>query len=282
MTPDRVSAPSALLWLLVAGGCAPAAPPDDRPRVAVSVAPLRFVVRAVAGERVRVDVMIPPGASPVTYEPTLAQRGALETTALYVKVGHPGFPFEAAWLDGILAGVEGLTVVDASAGVPLREGDPHLWLVPRNVERVAVQVEAALEEILPRERAALRANLEAFRDLAREVDEDVRALLRDAQGAEFFVLHPAWGYFADEYGLRQVAVEREHKEPDPHELAQLIRHARESRARVIFVQPQLDATAARTLARETGARVEVLDPLAEDWDENLRRAARAVAEAVAG
>lgn len=263
---------------LLVTACGRDAPRDPRPLVAVSIAPQRFVVRAVAGDLVRVEVMIPPGASPHTYEPTLRQIRALEEAALYVKVGHPNFPFEATWLDRILADVPGLAVVDASAGLPRRDDDPHLWLVPRNVEHMAVQVEAALEKLLPAERDTLRANLDAFRGRSQELDHEIQSLLEDRKGGEFFVFHPAWGYFAEEYGLRQVAVEHEHKEPDPHELAELIEHAKESKAPVIFVQPQFDRKSAQTVASETGARVEVLDPLAEDWEANLRHAAHALGE----
>ena len=267
-----------LLCGLLLAACAPGAPPDGRPLVVVSVVPQRFVVEGVAGDLVRVEVMIPPGASPHAYEPTLRQLRALEEAALYVKVGHPNLAFEVTWLDQILTELPGLPVVDASAGLPHHEDDPHLWLVPRHVEHMAAQVESALEEILPAERETLRANLAAFRGRVQDLDREIRSLLAGREGAEFFVFHPAWGYYAEEYGLRQVAVERERKEPDPRELADLIRHAKEAQARVIFVQPQFDAKSARTLARETGARVETLDPLAEDWAGNLRHTARALAE----
>ncbi|MCG8590168.1 MAG: zinc ABC transporter substrate-binding protein [Proteobacteria bacterium] len=273
---------AALVGVLLAAACAPRHDNDARPLVVVSVAPQRFVVRAVADELVRVEVMIPPGASPHTYEPTLAQVRALEEAALYVKVGHPKFPFEAAWLDQMLAEVPGLPVLDASAGLQLDDReDPHLWVAPHHVDHMAVQVEAALERVLPAERAALRRNLVEFRGRIAELDRAIERMLGDAEGAKFFVFHPAWGHFAEAYGLRQVAVEHEHKEPDPHELVELIERAREARVRVIFVQPQFDPTSAKLVAEETGARVETLDPLAEDWEANLRRSARAIAQGLA-
>jgi zinc transport system substrate-binding protein len=269
----------AALWCgVLLNACGPDAPRDDRPLVAVSVAPLRFVVRAIAGDRVRVEVMIPPGANPHSYEPALQQARALGEAAVYVKVGHPNFPLETVWLDRILSDAPDLVVVDASAGLPRRDGDPHLWLVPRHVEHMAVAVEAALEKVLPAEQETLRTNVDAFRSRVRALDREIRGLLEARKGAEFFVFHPAWGDFAEEYGLRQVAVEHEHKEPDPHELAELIQHAKASQVRVIFVQPEFDRKSAQTLAQEAGARVEILDPLAEDWEANLRHAARALAE----
>jgi len=251
---------------------------EGRPLVFVSVPPQRFVVQEVAGDLVRVEVMIPPGASPRTYEPTLSQMQAFEKAAMYVKVGHPNFPFEKTWLDRLLRDAPKLRVVDASSGLELREGDPHVWLAPAHVAHMAGRVASGLEEVLADEEEQLRENLEAFRERVAEVDRRIARMLADAEGEEFFVFHPAWGYFAEAYGLRQVAIEHDHKEPDPREMADLIERVRDAKAAVIFVQPQFDATSARTIARETRARVEVLDPLAEDWDENLIRAARALAE----
>ncbi len=254
--------------------------PQDRPLVMVSVLPQKYVVDRVAGELVRVEVMIPPGASSHAYEPSVAKMAKLGDATLYVKVGHPHFPFEEAWLEKILAEAPGLAVVDGSAGIESREGDPHVWVAPRHVEKMAIGVEAALEDVLPEHHEPLQKNLAAFRAEIAALDEEIRTLLAEREGGRFLVFHPAWGYFAEAYGLEQVAIEHEHKEPDPHELAELIEHAREEGVKVVFVQPQFDSAAAETLAREIGARVEPLDPLAYDWPANLRRAARALAEGI--
>ena len=220
------------------------------------------------------EVLIPPGASPVTHEPGVAQLKALEEAALYVKVGHPSFAFEAAWLDDLLAGTEGLVVIDGSEGVASRGGDPHVWLAPRHMEQLAIRIEAALREILPQHRGALAANLAAFRAEIAALDLELEAAFAEAERPGLLVFHPAWGYFAEAYGLEQVAIEHQHQAPDPYELGELIERARRERIDVVFVQPQFDPSSAETLAREIGARVETLDPLAYDWPANLRRAAR--------
>ncbi len=259
-------------------GCPGERAAETRPLVMVSVLPQQYVVDRIAGELVQVEVMIPPGASPHSYEPSLAKLSRLQDAALYVKVGHPNFPFEAAWLGGMLAEAPGLPVVDASAGLESREGDPHVWVAPRHVERLAIQVESALEKILPEHRDTLQANLAAFRTEIDVLDQEIRATLADKRGREFLVFHPAWGYFANAYGLEQLAIEHENKEPDPRELEALIEQARADGIQVVFVQPQFDPAAARTVANEIGARVEPLDALAYDWAANLRRAARALDE----
>ena len=257
--------------------CGPARVESEVPLVVVSVPPQRYVVERLAGRRVDVRVMLPPGASPVQYEPTLVQLREVSRASLYVKVGHPHFPFERSWLGPLLAQNPGLRVVDASAGTGHGAGDPHLWLVPRHVRAMSDRIATALVELLPQHAAAIEANRSEFAAEIDILDAELRTLFAGRGGAEFFVFHPAWGHFAEEYGLRQTAVESEHKRPDVRELSALIERARAREARVVFVQPQFDPEPARVLASEIGARVEALDPLAEDWATNLRAAARRLA-----
>jgi zinc transport system substrate-binding protein len=246
--------------------------------VVVSVLPQEYLVDRIAGDAVRVEVLIPPGASPASHEPGIIQMRALARAALCVRVGHPRFPFEKAWLDGMLDRAPDVTVIDSSLGADALPDDPHVWLAPRQVERTAIQLEAALAEILPEERDTFAAELAGFRREIDALDAEIRGILSERPGRRFLVFHPAWGSFADAYGLEQVAIERDGKEPDPHELARRIEDAQRAGVKVVFVQPQFNPASAETLAREIGARVEALDPLAYDWAANLRHVAQAVAE----
>jgi zinc transport system substrate-binding protein len=87
------------------------------------------------------------------------------------------------------------------------------------------------------------------------------------------VFHPAWGYFAHAYGLKQVPIEIEGKEPKPAQLKELIQHTRKNDIKAVFVQPQFSTKSAELVAREIGGQVAFADPLAEDWIANLRQAA---------
>jgi zinc transport system substrate-binding protein len=267
-----------LLAVCLVHGCSEPVGGQERPLVVVSVAPQRFVVERLAGPRVDARVLVPPAASPALYEPTLPQLRAISRASLYVKVGHPDFPFERSWLDRLLAESPDLRVVDCSAGLELRGGDPHVWLVPRHVAAMSEAIAKALAELLPAERSAIESNAAAFAAEIADLDRELREILAERRGDRFWVFHPAWGYFADEYGLEQEAVERDHKAPGVHDVAELIERARRSDTRTLFVQPQFDRTSAEVIAREIGADVEVLDPLAYDWPANLRRSARLVAE----
>jgi len=259
-------------------GCTESESEDPRPMVVVSVLPQEYLVDRIAGDAVRVEVLIPPGASPASYEPGIAQMRALSRAALCLRVGHPRFPFEKTWLDALLAERPDLLVIDGSAGAEALPNDPHVWLAPRQVERTAIRLEAALAEVLPEQREMLAAELAGFRREIDALDAEIRGILAERTGRRFLVFHPAWGRFAGAYGLEQVAIERDGKEPDPHALARHIEQARRARVKVIFVQPQFDPAGAETVAREIGARVEALDPLAYDWAGNLRHVAQALAE----
>ena len=264
-------------------GCRSADDAEDavesaKPLVVVSVLPQAFIVERVARGRVGIEVMIPPGASPAAYEPTIDKLAAMDRAALYVKVGHPDFPFERAWLDRLAEGRDGLEIVDSSAGVPERDGDPHVWLSPAIMRHIARNVHAALLEILPGERGVLGENLEILLAEIGSVQKTCGETLAPVQGRRFFVFHPAWGYFAEAYGLEQVAIEEHGKEPDVRHLADIVENARAAGVRTIFAQPQMSAASATLVAEEIGARVVLIDPLAYEWADNLERVARSIAE----
>jgi zinc transport system substrate-binding protein len=264
--------------LVLAIGCAerPAAE-DPRPIVAVSVPPQAYFVERLAGDLVRTEVAIPPGASPHTHDPGISQVRAVGDAALYVMVGHPSFPFEHTRLDRLLAQNRDVRIIDCSEGVEQRQGDPHIWLSPRIVRSLVPRIAAALIDLLPAHAEEIRRREREFLGEINQLDADIRSALAGA-GRRFYVFHPAWGSFAAEYDLEQVSIEVDNKEPDPRQLAKLIQRAREEKARVIFAQPQFSKRSAELIADEVGARVVVVDPLAHDWETNLRQAAAAFRE----
>lgn len=289
----RVRAPilaTAALALVAAapGGAAPL-------RVVVSVLPERAFVSAVAGSLATVDVLVGPGRSPATYEPTPRQMAALADAALLLPLG---VPFERAWLPRLEAAAPAMRVVDlpAAAGIerlalhghshgdapaPGGELDPHLWTDPRLVARLLPPLADALCAADPPHCERYRAGAAAYADTLAALDAELRAILAPVRGRRFLVFHPSWGYFAAAYGLEQVAIEHEGKEPGARALADVIDRARASGLRTIFVQRQFAAGAARAVADAIGGQVLALDPLAPDYTANLRRSARILAAALA-
>jgi zinc transport system substrate-binding protein len=292
---SRVLAALSLFCGLILTGALFGASAAEPLRVFVSVLPQKTFVEKVGGDRVRVEAMVQPGDSPHTYDPTPRQVAALSQADLYVAIGGT---FEDAWMGRILGVNPRMQVLDTGEGIALRRleahedadghdachhdqdhgaSDPHLWTSPPLVKQMVPRIRDALSGLDPANAALYAANAAAFADELDALDRDIRARLAGAAGSRFMVYHPAWGYFADTYGLIQIPIEREGKEPGPRALAALIDQARRDGVRVIVVQPQFSRKAAAKVAVAIGGRVEVMDNLAPDYAANLRRVADALA-----
>jgi zinc transport system substrate-binding protein len=160
------------------------------------------------------------------------------------------------------------------------EADPHVWLSPRNAKILAANTAAALRELDPAHAADYDANLETLHADLDALDARVAKALGPLRGQTLLVYHPAFGYFADAYGLRQEPVEVEGKEPTARQLAALIDEAKRDGVRVIFVQKQFSVQSASALAEAIGGAVVPVDPLAYDYLANLEGLADQVAEAL--
>ncbi len=159
------------------------------------------------------------------------------------------------------------------------ELDPHLWTSLRLVKAMGEQIAAVLTELDPQHAPDYQAHLAAFLQDLDRLDEEIRAKLAGIKHRRFMVYHPSWGYFADDYGLIQIPIEKLGKEPGPKQLATLIEQARTQAIRVIFVQPQFSRKSAEEVARAIGGRVEMVDSLDPDYFASLRRMAEALAAA---
>ena len=271
----------ALLLLLLAGCAAPEAA-EDRIRVAVSVAPQAEVVRRIGGGRVTVESLVAPGASDEDLNLSPRKSLALERTDLYVKVGHPAFAIESRYIDPFLARHREIRVVDMSRGMELiadghdhghEGGDPHVWVAPGTMAVAARNIAAALSEIDPPHASEYRANLERFLSDVERLDREIRARLEGGERA-FLVYHPSWGYFARQYGLEQIAVETEGKEPGAAGLIRTIERARQEGAEVVLVPNPRES--AQVLAEAIGGRIVTADPQSADWEATLLRVAGAL------
>ncbi|HHE74941.1 MAG: cation ABC transporter substrate-binding protein [Deltaproteobacteria bacterium] len=294
-----------LVWLLV---CVLPSAALAKVPVFVSIFPQRYFVEQVGGEHVDVQVMVLPGASPTTYEPKSRQMAAIAKAKIYFSMG---VPFEAVWLEKIVASNKSLRVVPMDRGIQKRamasfhsheekeqhDGgrtilhnagetiqhaipDPHVWLSPPLVILQARTILVALQDIDPENGSAYETNFRTFILQVLELDKELRRLLKPHHGQRFMVFHPAWGYFADTYHLEQIPVEMEGKTPKPAQLKALITNARKHRIKVLFLQPQASAKIAEQVAKEIGAQVAWADPLALDWAENLRAVAEKFRQAM--
>lgn len=269
--------------------------------VFVSILPQKYFVQQISGELLNVEVMVPPGASPHTYEPKPSQMRKLAAARAYFTIG---IALEEAWLDRITKINPEMRVVHTEAGVdrmameddhhhedheedipgPDQEDeaglDPHIWLSPTLVKHQVGIIRTNLAALDRQNSATYQANAQRFIEKIDGLDIQLRNILGDKSGMKFMVFHPSWGYFARDYDLQQVAVEIEGKSPKPAHLKALIELARREKISVIFAQPQFSRKSAEVIAREIGAQVVLIDPLGEDWFDNMRMVADKMAAAL--
>ena len=269
-----------LLGALLLGGCAqgPIGQSSATLKITVSILPQRTFVQRIGGEHVEVNVMVSPGESPATYEPSPAQLRALSEADAYVSIG---VPFEQAWLDRIASGNAEMMMVDTTEGIQRMGGpenpDPHIWLSPRLVKVQAETIYAALAKLDAAHAKDFQDNLNAFLADIDALDAEIRETLAGVEQRSFIVFHPSWGYFARDYGLEMMPIEVGGQEASAAELAEMIARAREEGIKVIFAQPEFSTEAAETIADEIGGEVLLISPLAEDWLANMRRVADTLA-----
>lgn len=287
MSRLRYSLSLAFIALLTAAGLLPGChnpQRDDRPQLAVSVEPLRYIVEQVAGDAYRVVSLTPAGASAETYEPTPRQMLSLADSRFYFSIGT--LPFERvrlARLASMAPEVRSVSVIDGldllpDAATPGGEGgDPHVWMSPRNAAQIAANVCRILAEADTARAATFRANLARFQQRTDSLDAAIRSRLHGVQHRAFLIYHPALAYFARDYGLQQLAVEQDGKEASPQRLAQLVTSCRSLGVTTVFVTPENNGNAARRVAAEVGARVVEVNPLGYDWPGELHRVAEALA-----
>ena len=280
---------------------------SERLMVFVSIPPQAYFVERVGGRHVQVEVLVQPGQSPHVFSPTTDQVARLARSTLYFRAG---LPFEEALVAKIEAARGVRKVVDTTKGIALRQmetfsdevshahdhhheadeehghehiagaPDPHSWLNPKNAAIMARNIADALKEVDPRNANEYDRNLASFERELADTDARLARALAPLRGKEFMVFHPAFGYFADAYGLRQLPVEIEGKDPDARTLARLIETARTRNIRVIFVQPQFSHKRAEAIAEAIGGTVVPMDPLARDYLANLDDIARKIEKAL--
>ena len=247
-------------------------------KVAVTILPQAQLVNKIGGERIAVSVLVPPGIDPHTYELSPGQLKDLSETALYIRVGH--IDFEKNWMDRIAGTNKEMLVIDSSQSIEIINGDPHIWLSPRLAKIQAENIARALQEIDPGHREDYAQRLQSVQKELDQLDSDIAATLSPVSGSKFLVFHPSWGYFGRDYGLEEIAIERDGKEPTAKELAELLSWAKNEDIKVIFASPQHSTREAEAVAQELDGKVVIIDPLAGDYFVNLKQVADTMATAL--
>lgn len=269
---------------------------DDRVVVAVTIPPEQEFVERIGGDHVRVILLVPPGADPHTYEPPPGVLADVAEADMYAVVGS-GIEFELAWQEKIAALNPDMLVVDCSQGVDListgeadheeedpleshHHGgtDPHIWVSPKNAKVMVENIREGLVEVDPANADDYRRNADDYLEELDTLDAEIAGALAESGTTKVMVYHSSWAYLARDYGLVEVPIEDEGKEPSPQRLEHLITQAKEEQIRVIFASPEHSTRSAEVIADEIGGTVVLVSPLAKDYLENMRDVASAFAE----
>lgn len=267
-----------LLTLVVLASCRQRGE-GARLQVSVTIEPLRWMTEQIGDTLVDVHTMVPAGSSPETYEPTPRQMVELSHSDIYIKVGCIGF--ETTWMERLMANAPQMKVVDASQGIAYVESsdgvkDPHTWTSCANARTMAANVCRALSEADAPHRTLYERNLHRLQQRIDSVDGAVGRALGGSPQRAFVIYHPALTYFARDYGLRQLPMEEEGREPGAAQMRQLVDEARRQRVKTIFVQREFSPRSTVAVRNATGAVPVEINPLAYDWPAQMLFIARAL------
>lgn len=272
-----------LLFLLAFGsalttGCTNNGSDSEQKGFYVTIEPLRSIISKITDEDFRIDVLVPSGASPETFEPTPRQIARIHSAELVFGVGLldfeqtllPKTADSSRWVN-LSEGIELIGGSCSHMGDEHHHGiDPHVWLSPRELQIIAANAYEAIHRLYP-DSTRYTKNFEVLARTLKELDIDVAKCLAESGSRSILIYHPALTYYARAYGLEQIAIEDEGKEPSARRLAQLIERARKDEIHSVFYQTQFPASAVETICRDIEAKAIGFDPLQEDVIANIRQ-----------
>jgi len=252
--------------------------------IAVTIVPQREFVKAVAGDDVNVTVMIPPGYSPGNYAPKPQELTSLTDSSIYFSMGVP------ADLQNILPKVKqfnpNIKVVKLFDRVnnkyPDRiftsdSRDPHIWLSLKRVEYMVEIIRDELINLKPENKEKYIENSKQYIEKIKSTKQEIQDILLKKQDNYLLVYHPSFGYLAEEFDLEMISIEKEGKDATPKQLQDIIDFAKENNITTIYHQAEIDSRQTESLAEEINADLVKLNPLAENYLENMTEMAKKIA-----
>ncbi len=254
--------------------------PVEKPMIAVSIVPEKTFVDAVCGDLADTVLLVPPGNSPANYEPTPQIMEDFNKADIYFAIGVPteaanilpkvGEKTKVVSLQETVAEVYPDRAINGHDGAGDKVRDPHIWVSPK---RVMVMVDKIAEEMSlldPVNAEAYRENADKFIEELNLADKYAESGLKNLKNKKFFVFHPAFGYFADDYGLEMYALEQGGKEASPQVMAEMADLAKAENIKAIFYQAEIHSSQAQAFADEIGGKTVQLAPLSPNYIENIK------------
>ena len=255
----------------------------EKPMIAVSIVPEQTFVEAVCGDLVDIVTLVPSGSSPENYEPTAQEMEKFSDASLYFSIG---VPTEEANILPNVGDIKVISLQDEVAAVyedrtfESGERDPHIWLSPKRVKVMVEAIAREMSELDPDNKETYKQNAADYIAQLDEVDQEIKDALKGVESKNFIVYHPAFGYIADDYGLKMYSLEEEGKEATAQHLQDMIDLAKKENIKVIFYQEEIDSSQSEAFAKEIGGKTIQLSPLAADYIDNLKNMAQTMGEAM--
>ena len=255
----------------------------EKPMIAVSIVPEQTFVEAVCGDLVDIVTLVPSGSSPENYEPTAQEMEKFSDASLYFSIG---VPTEEANILPNVGDIKVISLQDEVAAVyedrtfESGERDPHIWLSPKRVKVMVETIAKEMSELDPDNKGTYEQNAADYIVKLDEVDQEIKDALKGVESKNFIVYHPAFGYIADDYGLKMYALEEEGKEATAQHLQDMIDLAKKENIKVIFYQEEIDSSQSKAFAEEIGGKTIQLSPLAADYIDNMKNMAQTMGEAM--
>ena len=261
---------SLLLTVLLFTACGLKPKEDSGNTIYVTITPLKAIIEEITCGDFNVEVIVPDGASPETYEPSAKQLTKINESRMIFSTGLINFE------QSIVERIDDAKIVNLSEGIELIDGscshhqhnhshgiDPHIWTSPKSLRSMVITARDAIMEEFP--------DNEEYAEAAERLLERIDALDAMCQqqiatnGVKaIMIYHPAYTYYARDYGIKQIAIEHDGKEPTPKQLTSLCNKGNNLGIDVIFHQPQYSADKVSSIASDIGAEVVETDPLAKD------------------
>lgn len=243
--------------------------------VVVSILPQKAFLESIGGGKVDITLMVKPGNSPHTYEPKPSQMKDISKADLYLSIG---IEFEKVWLDKFSNQNKDMKVVDISSGIEKINKNPHTWTAPKHIKKIGRNILNALVELDSKNKEYYEENFKKYLKDVDATDAKIKDILKDTpKGSKFMVFHPAWGYFANEYNLTQIAVEVHGKNPNPKTLTKILKEARKHQVKVILTAPEFSDSVSKMIAKELSIKVYKISPLNPKWQQNLINLSKSIA-----
>lgn len=245
--------------------------------ITVTIEPLRYFTEQIAGNKFDVATMVPNGSSPETYEPTARQMVKLSESDIYIKVGYIGF--ERTWMKKLESNAPHTIIINSSEGITLQKNgngvpDPHVWMSATNARIIARNIYKALAEIDSKDSLYFKSNLTKLLEKIEITDIKVREDISRNKTLTFLIYHPALTYFARDYGLTQIPIEEEGREPSAAQLQQTISVAKKKRVKIVFVQKEFTNRNTAIVEEGVNAQKVEINPLSYNWDKEMEDIAK--------